>query len=692
MNEKFTLASRMKAGGRTRMVIPLALHLRKLSLTLPLLFAASAIAQDHYLDLDLNELMKVELTSASSFPQTPFDASATVSRVDEASWRRRGARTIADALELEPGVMLLSAPTGGTLVQVRSYASTSLRGRATLFDGVPINTFAFGTEAFSNGRLPLALLDSVELVRGPSSVLYGSDALHSAVLMQPVSGASDRVDMSASNNDFGEISGRGSRRYDNQQIDFAAAVREQGAQGRPFDYLALDSTVQTAQRDEQYRSRAAMLRWRWQQQDWKTSALLLHDYHRAEDFPGAGTLVGNAAQYDRADQNSDLSLLKLGVTRALPLGELMASGYFWHNDYGQQFYRALRPAGVYALELQQFVETRQGITLTWRKPDMWVSRQQATELALSAGYEEAAIDDHDFDRILFASTTSTLIDPDYNGLNQHISSLQLDAKTYIDGKTWQLVYGGRLDDYSTFGSTLSPRLGVIVRPTARDSIRLLHSSAFRAPNANELNGTSFAHGDKNLDPETLSSLELGYQHAWSSVAAELVAFSSDWHDRIVTAVDDGQLRYGNSGDSESRGVESRLRYRGSDSMLDFAVTWTDSDGNEGAWVSDLFPRWMMTCTGGHAFPSLNLETTVTVRHHSSVATGDEAIARVVLPETGQYWRVDWSLMRRLAEQWQLQLAVRNIFDRDNVIPSIVNSRDGVADLEREFELRLTYEL
>jgi len=650
----------------------------------------AACAQDHYLDLSLDELMRVELTSASSFPQTPFDASATVSRVDETIWRRRGARTLADALELEPGVMLLSAPTGGTLIQVRSYASTSLRGRATLFDGVPINTFAFGTEVFSNGRLPLALLDNVELVRGPSSVLYGSDALHSAVLMQPVSGASDRVDVRASNNNYGEISGRGSRRFANQQIDFAAAMREQGAQDRPFDYLALNNTVQTAERNEQYRSRAAVLRWRQQQEDWKTSALLLHDYHKADDFSGGGTLVGNTAQNDRADQNSELSLLKLGTSHASSQGEIIGNGYFWHNDYGQAFYRPLRPAGVFALERQQFVESRAGLTLTWRRPDLWISSRQTTELALSAGYEESAITDYDFERILLAPTTTTLIDPNYDGLTQYVASLQLDGKTYINGKTWQLVYGGRWDKYSTFGDTTSPRLGVITRPTERDSIRLLYSRAFRAPNANELHGTSFAYGGE-LDPETLGSIELGYQHAWSSIATELVIFSSRWHDRIIAQVNNGRLQYGNSGDSESRGVESRMRYRSTNSMLDVAVTWTDSNGNEGDWVSDLFPRWMLTSTGGYTWPALGLETTVTLRHHSSVATGDEAIAHVALSETGPYWRADWALTKKIAVQWQLQLTVRNVFDRDNVIPSIVNSRDGVADLEREFELQATYE-
>jgi iron complex outermembrane receptor protein len=652
----------------------------------------AACAQEHYLDLSLDELMRVELTAASSFPQTPFDASATVSRVDESNWRRRGARTLADALELEPGVMLLSAPTGGTLIQVRSYASTSLRGRATLFDGVPINTFAFGTEVFSNGRLPLALLDSVELVRGPSSVLYGSDALHSAVVMQPTSGASDRVDIRASENDFGEISGRGSQRFANQQIDFAAAVREQGERDRTYDYLTLNNTTQTAARDEQYRSRAAMLRWSNQQEDWKTSALLLHDYHRADDFPGGGTLVGNTAQYDRADQNSDLSLLKLGASHSSSLGEIIGSGYFWHNDYGQEFYRPLRPLGTFALERQQFVESRAGITLTWRRPDLWISSRQTTELALSAGYEESAITDHDFERLLLAPTTTPLIDPSYEGLHQYVASLQIDGKTYINGKTWQLVYGGRRDEYSTFGNTTSPRLGVITRPTERDSIRLLYSKAFRAPNANELHGTSFAYGDEELDPETLGSIELGYLHTWSSTAAELVIFSSKWQDRIIAQVDNGRLRYGNSGDSQSRGVESRLRYRNADSMLDVSLTWTDSDGKEGDWVSDLFPRWMLTPTAGHSWPAVGLETTVALRHHSSVATGDEAIAHVVLPETGPYWRADWSLTKKVAVQWQLQFTIRNVFDRDNRVPSIVNSRDGVADLEREFELRATYEL
>lgn len=657
--------------------------------------AADPAISDDYLDLSLDQLMQIELTSASSFPQTPFDASATASRVDDKAWRRRAARTIAEALEYEPGVMLLSAPTGGTLIQVRGYASTSLRGRATLFDGVPVNTLAFGSEVFSNGRLPLALLDNVELVRGPSSVLYGSDAFHSAVIMKPVDGASDRVELRVSDNDYSELNGRGSARVVHNRFDYAIAAREQGEQDVAFDYRAVDASIRTAQRDEQYRSGAAYGRWRWSGDNWNTSVSMLHDHHDASDFSGGGTIIGDTTQYDRGDQNSDLSLLKVSASRPLPQGEFVSSAYHWRNDYGQQFYQFLLDEGRLALERQQFLETRQGFALTWRNPDLRMPGVQASELSVAAGFEQAEIVEHDFSRNAVDTAPITQRFADYEGLTNHIASLQLDGKTYIDGKHWQLVYGGRIDDYSTFGAEWSPRFGVIVRPSDRDSIRLLYSQAFRAPNANELRGTSFARGDEDLEPETLESFELGYLRAWSSLSAELVAFRSNWSERIISRLVqlDGRtvLRYGNSGHSDSRGMESRLHYRNMNSMLDFALTWTDSEGKEGAWVSNLFPRWMATATAGHSWPAWQLETSVSARYHDSVAVGDEAIPDMALPQTGSYVRIDWSLIKRVDAQWQVQLAVRNLFDRDNVIPSIVNSRGGIDEAGRELELATLYQ-
>src|SRR5690606_15500090 len=83
------------------------------------------------------DLSRLRVTAASAFTESALDASASVGVGQPADWERRGARTIPDAAMHLPGVMLLYPPDGGPLIQVRSYDSTSLRGRATLIDGVP---------------------------------------------------------------------------------------------------------------------------------------------------------------------------------------------------------------------------------------------------------------------------------------------------------------------------------------------------------------------------------------------------------------------------------------------------------------------------------------------------------------------------------------------------------------------------
>jgi iron complex outermembrane receptor protein len=73
--------------------------------------------------------------------------------------------------------------------------------------------------------------------------------------------------------------------------------------------------------------------------------------------------------------------------------------------------------------------------------------------------------------------------------------------------------GIRFDHYSTFGGATNPRLALIYSPTGKSAVKLLYGSAFRTPNVFELYystpGTNVSNPD--LKPERIKTYELVYE-------------------------------------------------------------------------------------------------------------------------------------------------------------------------------------
>jgi vitamin B12 transporter len=117
------------------------------------------------------------VVTATRLP-TPLSATtAAVTVVGGAELRARGIRTVAEALRLVPGAVIVeTGPVGGaTSLFLRGGESDYVR---VLLDGVPLNE-AGGAYDFAN--LTTDDVERIEVVRGPASVLYGSDAVSGVV-------------------------------------------------------------------------------------------------------------------------------------------------------------------------------------------------------------------------------------------------------------------------------------------------------------------------------------------------------------------------------------------------------------------------------------------------------------------------------------------------------------------------------
>jgi hemoglobin/transferrin/lactoferrin receptor protein len=158
--------------------------------TAALLAAFPALAADTAPSVE-NEVDKVTVTATRS-EKAVEDTPVTVSVISSTEIEDRLVKDIRDLIRFEPGVSVRSAPARFTAAGASTgrdgnagFNIRGLEGNRVLLvvDGVRVpDGFAFGAQSAGRGDyVDLDILKSVEIVRGPSSAMYGSDGLAGAV-------------------------------------------------------------------------------------------------------------------------------------------------------------------------------------------------------------------------------------------------------------------------------------------------------------------------------------------------------------------------------------------------------------------------------------------------------------------------------------------------------------------------------
>jgi len=115
------------------------------------------------------------VVTAHRTPVAIGDAASSVSLLEEAAIGQRQQAFAADLLRDLPGVGLNRTSTNGSLTQVRVRGAEA-NHLLVVIDGVEVNDPASGDE-FNFGSLTNYDIAAIELVRGPQSALWGSDAM-----------------------------------------------------------------------------------------------------------------------------------------------------------------------------------------------------------------------------------------------------------------------------------------------------------------------------------------------------------------------------------------------------------------------------------------------------------------------------------------------------------------------------------
>ncbi len=121
-----------------------------------------------------DQLEKTVIVTATRTPQTADAALASVTVITRKDIERQQARSVQDLLRGVPGVSIANSGGAGknTAVFMRGTESSHV---LVMIDNIKVGSATSGTTAFEN--IPIDQIERIEIVRGPRSSLYGSEAI-----------------------------------------------------------------------------------------------------------------------------------------------------------------------------------------------------------------------------------------------------------------------------------------------------------------------------------------------------------------------------------------------------------------------------------------------------------------------------------------------------------------------------------
>jgi iron complex outermembrane receptor protein len=644
--------------------------------------------------LSLEELLAIPVNSASLMPDKAQLSASSIFVVSRESWQSRNAKRIADAVESAPGVAVLPFRFGADAIAVRGFAGSNLpRGLSVRWDGVPLTAYSNGAAVVSVPNIDVNILDNIEIVRGPASALYGSDAFHGVLslyslnqpgnFIQAALGDEKRYDLSA----YFDLPSPQSTR-----TTLALATSGQGDQNIAYLYTdPLTGNDNSGHRHNQFESQTAAINFNTTETapvDFRWG--LYWNQFDGDRFIGPGRSqtpgVSALADQDWSGSETDFLMTNAAVTFYLPANiSTEVNGFFWNADVMQET-KVPRMGGIGENHVT-VGDQRYGVGIIVRQNQTAFN----TQWALSVRHDMMAVDQGQTTVVAPNNTVLAQVDEGFANRERHINSVTLEVKTNFAQDKWKLVYGGRIDDYSDFGTQKTPRVGLIYAPTRDWTYKLLYGRAFRAPTAFETYGIGNFKGNPDLDSEIIDTLEWAafkYADNWT---AGITFFASRWRDGIIRVPSQDpnfNLEFLNVDENRSRGIETQYQYHQRQWSAEVSVSHARSENKTQDEEYGAFPQTILNAALNYRTKS-GLHVTLNNRLHWNATSGidDEFDNNTKL---STYWRVDLSLRKDINPQLQLNAGVRNLLNRDNFLPSLFNAESGVPEEDLSITAGLLY--
>ncbi len=173
---------------------------------------------------------KPVIVTATRTAQTADAALASVTVITRKDIERQQVRSMQDLLRGVPGINIVNqgGPGKATFVQMRGTESDHV---LVMIDNIKVGSATSGTTAFEN--IPIEQIDRIEIVRGPRSSLYGSEAIGGVIhiFTRKGDGGGFKQHFGFGGGSFGTLEGSTGLSYGGKQGWFNMTASGIGTQG-----------------------------------------------------------------------------------------------------------------------------------------------------------------------------------------------------------------------------------------------------------------------------------------------------------------------------------------------------------------------------------------------------------------------------------------------------------------------------
>lgn len=482
--------------------------------------------------------------SPSRVPQPVHEVGSSVVLLQGDELRANGVQFVEDALLQVPSLIISSQGARGSQVQVRARGNEANHA-LVLIDGIRVSNAT--TDEFDFSTLSMSAVENIEVLLGPQTTLYGSDAIGGVINITTKRGRRGlggnigvRVGQLGIRSVTAGVNGA------DKGFHYALTVEDYSTDG-------ISSAAESNGNNEKdpFDRQSANFKGGYSSEKFSTS-IILSKTDSDFDFDGTDGVTGLAIDEDTNNQLIEASA---------------AAWLIEWPSYGDRLKHQIQLSTItndYKLLSVFFDANSEFNTETDRNTMEYRGSFQINENnSLQFGHE--AIDER-----LKTESISGFGNSNFEGEVDQSGSYLNWLNRYSALNT---SLGVRRSRHDEFGSNSTYRLTTSYQLTESFRLKAAHGTAYKAPNLQELFDTSFG-GNPNLDPEESKSSEAGVEYQKDDTIASLTYFDQDTDDLIRYS---GSFPTGtnqNVGKANSHGVELNVRKAWEKVELDVSLSNT----------------------------------------------------------------------------------------------------------------------